>query len=94
MPTGAASAWSVKVTGMTERSCSLTKMQRVPLAAAAAVCLGTASLAQTPDVTKPPPVLNSAASLAPSRPECAPFKNPCVTFQSIRNDGSKNILWS
>jgi hypothetical protein len=46
-------------------------MQWGLLAAAVAVGLGTASLAQTPDATKPPPILNSAGlfSAAPlSRP--------------------------
>jgi hypothetical protein len=43
---------------MTGRSCS--RMQLVPLVAVVAICVETASPAQIPDVTKPPPILNSA----------------------------------
>src|SRR6266542_2413083 len=39
---------------------SLTRMQSVPLVALAAIWVETATLAQIPDVTKPPPILKSA----------------------------------
>jgi hypothetical protein len=42
-------------------------MQWVPLVAAVVVCLGTPTLAQTPDITKPPPVLNSAGQFRAAR---------------------------
>ena len=49
---------------MTGRSRSLTRMQLVPLVALVAICVETASRAQIPDVTKPPPILKSAGQFS------------------------------
>jgi hypothetical protein len=51
---------------MTRRSRSLTRMQLVPLALVA-IWVETASLAQIPDVTKPPPILKSAGQFSAAR---------------------------
>ena len=52
---------------MTRRSRSLTRLQLVPLVALAAIWVGTTSLAQMPDVTKPPPILKSAGQFSAAR---------------------------
>ena len=52
---------------MTRRSRSLTRMQLVPLLTLLASRVETASLAQMPDVTKPPPILKSAGQFSAAR---------------------------
>ena len=52
---------------MTRRSRSLTRLQLVPLVAFAAIWVETTSLAQMPDVTKPPPILKSAGQFSAAR---------------------------
>ena len=52
---------------MTRRSRSLTRLQLVPLVALAAIWVETTSLAQIPDVTKPPPILKSAGQFSAAR---------------------------
>ena len=52
---------------MTRRFRSLTGMQLVPLVALVAIWVETASLAQMPDVTKPPPILKSAGQFSAAR---------------------------
>ena len=52
---------------MTKRSRSLTRLQTVPLVALVATWVETASLAQIPDVTKPPPILKSAGQFSATR---------------------------
>jgi len=52
---------------MTRRSRSLTRLQLVPLVALAAIWVETTSLAQMPDVTKPPPILKSAGQFSAAR---------------------------
>ena len=56
---------------MTERSRSLNGFRLVPLAALVAICVETASLAQGPDVTKPPPIVKSAGQFS-----AAPLNRP------------------
>jgi hypothetical protein len=46
---------------------SLIGMPLVPLVALVATCVATASLAQIPDVTKPPPILKSAGQFSAAR---------------------------
>ncbi len=52
---------------MTGRSRSFTRIPLVPLVALVAICVETASLAQIPDRTKPPPILNSAGQFSAAR---------------------------
>jgi hypothetical protein len=52
---------------MTRRSRSLTRIQLVPLVALATICVETASRAQIPDVTQPPPILKSAGQFSAAR---------------------------
>ena len=52
---------------MTRRSRSLTRMQLVPLVTLVAIWVETASLAQVPDITKPPPILKSAGQFSAAR---------------------------
>jgi hypothetical protein len=57
----------MKVTEMTGRSRSFTRIQLVPLVALVAIGVETASLAQIPDVTKPPSILNSVGQFSAAR---------------------------
>ena len=52
---------------MAGRSHSSTRSRLVPIVALATICVGTASVAQNPDVTNPPPILNSAGQFSARR---------------------------
>jgi hypothetical protein len=61
----------MKVTGMSGCSLSLTRIQLIPVVALVTICVETASPAQTPDISRPPPILNSAGQFS-----AAPLSGP------------------